>query len=114
MRRHRMLVPFSKMEAAKSIARQAVATITVGDPQQTLHGTCGFSAAMESHPVVNPKRYRRRRNSPDWPGERGVQTGFETGYYVKPIFADVMNDMRIAREEIFGPVLCIIGYKDFR
>jgi len=35
------------------------------------------------------------------------------GYYVKPTtFADVTNDMTVAREEIFGPVLCIIGYKD--
>ncbi len=39
--------------------------------------------------------------------------GLERGYYVKPtIFADVSNDMRIAREEIFGPVLCMIPFKD--
>ena len=37
----------------------------------------------------------------------------ESGYFVKPtVFADVNNDMTIAREEIFGPVLSIIGYKD--
>ena len=38
--------------------------------------------------------------------------GYEKGFYVKPtVFADVTNDMTIAREEIFGPVLCIIKYK---
>jgi aldehyde dehydrogenase (NAD+) len=37
----------------------------------------------------------------------------DTGYYVKPtVFAGVSNDMTIAREEIFGPVLCILGYDD--
>ena len=39
--------------------------------------------------------------------------GLDKGFYVKPtVFADVTNDMTIAREEIFGPVLVIIGYKD--
>lgn len=46
-------------------------------------------------------------------GGPGKPEGLETGYYVKPtVFADVTNDMAIAREEIFGPVLTIIGYKD--
>jgi aldehyde dehydrogenase (NAD+) len=46
-------------------------------------------------------------------GGTGRPDGLETGYYVKPtVFADVRNDMIVAREEIFGPVLCIIGYKD--
>lgn len=40
--------------------------------------------------------------------------GIDTGYYVRPptVFADVNNDMTIAREEIFGPVVCILGYDD--
>ena len=46
-------------------------------------------------------------------GGIGKPTGFETGWYVKPtIFIDVSNDMRIAQEEIFGPVLVIIPFKD--
>ena len=41
----------------------------------------------------------------------GVPTDMSRGYYVRPVvFSDVRNDMRIAREEIFGPVLCIIPY----
>ena len=46
-------------------------------------------------------------------GGVGRPDGLETGYYVKPtVFSDVSNDMTIAREEIFGPVLCIIPYDD--
>src|SRR4051812_5074390 len=46
-------------------------------------------------------------------GGPGRPDGLDTGYYVKPsVFADVSNDMTIAREEIFGPVLCILGYDD--
>src|SRR6202035_5742969 len=46
-------------------------------------------------------------------GGPGRPDGLDTGYYVKPtVFAGVTNDMTIAREEIFGPVLCILGYDD--
>jgi aldehyde dehydrogenase (NAD+) len=46
-------------------------------------------------------------------GGVGRPEGLNKGYYVRPtVFADVRNDMSIAREEIFGPVLSIIGYKD--
>jgi aldehyde dehydrogenase (NAD+) len=46
-------------------------------------------------------------------GGSGKPAGFETGYYVRPtIFCDVNNDMRIAREEVFGPVLSIIPFDD--
>jgi len=46
-------------------------------------------------------------------GGPGRPAGLDTGYYVKPtVFAHVTNDMTIAREEIFGPVLCMLGYDD--
>ena len=46
-------------------------------------------------------------------GGPGKPEGLQQGYYVKPtVFRDVSNDMEIAREEIFGPVLCMIGYDD--
>ena len=46
-------------------------------------------------------------------GGLGRPDGLDTGYYVRPtVFADVTNDMTIAREEIFGPVLSILGYDD--
>ena len=46
-------------------------------------------------------------------GGVGLPDGLDKGYFVKPtVFANVSNDMTIAREEIFGPVLCLIGYDD--
>ena len=46
-------------------------------------------------------------------GGPGKPEGLETGYYVRPtVFSHVTNDMTIAREEIFGPVLVMIGYED--
>ena len=46
-------------------------------------------------------------------GGPGRPDGLDTGYYVRPtVFADVTNDMTIAREEIFGPVLCVLPYDD--
>jgi aldehyde dehydrogenase (NAD+) len=46
-------------------------------------------------------------------GGPGKPEGLETGYYVRPtVFANVKNDMTVAREEIFGPVLTILGYRD--
>ena len=46
-------------------------------------------------------------------GERATENGLDKGCFIKPtIFADVKNDMRIAQEEIFGPVVCIIPFKD--
>jgi Aldehyde dehydrogenase family len=48
-------------------------------------------------------------------GGAGRPDGFTKGYFVKPtVFADVSNDMTIAREKIFGPALCIIPYEDDR
>lgn len=66
---------------------------------------------MESHPVVSPKGIDEGATL--LAGGTGRPDGLERGYYLKPtVFVDVTNDMTIAREEIFGPVLCIIGYKD--
>jgi acyl-CoA reductase-like NAD-dependent aldehyde dehydrogenase len=48
-----------------------------------------------------------------WPGARATPEGLTRGYYVKPtVFADVTSSMRIAREEIFGPVLAMIPFED--
>lgn len=66
---------------------------------------------MEAYPIDDQQRHRGRRNT--LAGGTGHPDGLEVGYYVKPtVFVDVTNDMTIAREEIFGPVLCLIGYKD--
>ncbi|OBK35549.1 aldehyde dehydrogenase [Mycobacterium sp. 1245111.1] len=108
----RMLVPKSRMDEAISIARKAAEQVTVGRPDAgTTIGPVASRAQFE-------KVQRLIQRGVDEGatlviGGPGRPPGLETGYYVKPtVFADVTNDMTIAREEIFGPVLCILGYDD--
>ena len=109
----RMLVPAARMAEAAEIARAAAAKATVGDPKQ--EGT-------RLGPVVSESQFNKIQGLIEQgiaegaelvTGGPGRPAGLETGYYVQPtVFANVSNDMTIAREEIFGPVLCIIGYGD--
>ena len=107
----RMLVPRSKLKEAAAFAKAAAESVTVGDP--TAEGiTIG--------PVVSKTQFEKIQGLI----EKGIKEGAELvtggpgrpknlakGYYVQPtVFANVRNDMTIAREEIFGPVLCILPY----
>ncbi len=66
---------------------------------------------MEPHPGSDPPGHARGGDLGD--RRRRTPEGLASGYYVRPtVFADVTNQMTIAREEIFGPVLCVIGYDD--
>ncbi len=108
----RMLVPAAKMDAAAAIAKAVAATIKVGDPNQ--EGTT-------IGPVVSNQQWTKiqalieigvAEGAALVAGGPGKPENVEHGYYVKPtVFANVTNDMTIAREEIFGPVLSIIGYE---
>lgn len=109
----RMLVPASLHDEAVDIARTVAERFTVGDP-------LGGSAKLG--PLVSAAQQARVRSYIQKGIEEGATLvtggaepveGLETGYYVKPtVFANVSNDMTIAREEIFGPVLSIIPYQD--
>ncbi|MFA1541829.1 aldehyde dehydrogenase family protein [Actinomadura monticuli] len=109
----RMLVPASRMDEAAAIAAEASRNITVGDPRDETT-TIG--------PVVSATQYSRIQQLIEKGigegakvevGGPGRPEGLETGYYVRPtVFSHVTNDMTIAREEIFGPVLVLIGYED--
>ncbi len=106
----RMLAPKDQMAEVIRIARAAAQATSVGDP--------GGNA--EIGPVVSEAQWNRiqgliargvEEGATLVAGGLGRPEGLETGYYVKPtVFADVTNDMTIAREEIFGPVLTILGY----
>jgi aldehyde dehydrogenase (NAD+) len=108
----RLLVPKPSMQAAIRIARAAVDTLTVGDPLQD----------MQIGPVVSELHWSRiqaliqrgiEEGATLVTGGPGKPAGLAKGYYVKPtVFAHVRNDMTIARQEIFGPVLVMIGYDD--
>ena len=110
----RMLVPKKRYDEALEIAIEANNKIVTGDPG---------SDKTDIGPLVSETQYIKVQkliqsgldNGANLiSGGLGKPQGLETGYYVKPtIFGGVSNDMEIAREEIFGPVLCIITYNDF-
>ena len=108
----RLLVPKASMEAAIRIARAAAQAITVGDPLRD----------VQIGPVVSELHWNRiqaliqrgiEEGATLVAGGTGKPAGLVEGYYVKPtVFAHVRNDMTIARQEVFGPVLVMIGYDD--
>ncbi|MFF2392699.1 aldehyde dehydrogenase family protein [Nocardia sp. NPDC058114] len=108
----RMLVPASRMAEAIEVARGAAEGVTVGDP----HGEFAIG------PVVSANQFDKIQTliakgigegATLVAGGPGKPDGLSIGYYVRPtVFAEVTNDMTIAREEIFGPVLTILGYDD--
>jgi aldehyde dehydrogenase (NAD+) len=107
----RLLVPRNRLDAAKQALRQAMHAFTVGHPAdpKTVIG-----------PMISQKQYERvqsyirkgiEEGAEVLVGGEGHPEGLEAGYYVKPtIFVKVRNDMAIAQEEIFGPVLGVIAY----
>lgn len=106
----RMLVPNARMDEALAVAKAAAEAITVGAPDSG--ATIG--------PVVSEMQWNKiqalmetgiKEGATVLAGGLGRPAGLETGYFVKPtILAGVNNQMTVAREEIFGPVLVIIGY----
>ena len=107
----RMLVPAERVNEVAALAEQVARAYTVGDPT---------AAGTRLGPLVNANQFKRVRSYIDKGIEEGAElvldgreTGLGTGYFVGPtVFANVTEDMTIAREEIFGPVLSIIGYRD--
>ncbi|MEQ9519930.1 MAG: aldehyde dehydrogenase family protein [Parvibaculum sp.] len=109
----RMLVPAAKHDEALKIAAAAAAKVTVGDP---------FAEGIKIGPVVSEVQFNKIQaliqkgideGATLVAGGTGRPEGFNKGYFVRPtVFGNVTNDMTIAREEIFGPVLTILPYKD--
>ncbi|MGD0504545.1 MAG: aldehyde dehydrogenase family protein [Steroidobacteraceae bacterium] len=107
----RMLVPAGKLGEVEAIAQRVTAEVVVGDPT---------SAATNVGPLVSKVQFDRveryiekgiAEGAKLVAGGAGRPAGLSKGYYVKPtVFSNVRNDMTIAREEIFGPVLCILPY----
>jgi aldehyde dehydrogenase (NAD+) len=108
----RMLVPAAKLAEVEAIAKRIADTVVVGDPK---------SEKTNLGPVVSKLQFDRvegyiekgiAEGASLITGGTGRPEGLVKGYYVKPtIFSNVRNDMTIAREEIFGPVLCILPYQ---
>ena len=109
----RMLVPRARMDEAADIAAAAAGKVVVGDP--AAEGTTIGPAVSE---MQFDKIQRLIEQGIDEgarvaAGGPGRPDGLVRGYYVRPtVFSHVSNDMVVAREEIFGPVLVLIGYED--
>ncbi len=109
----RMLVPRSGMAQAADAAKQAVEATKVGDPfaEETSLGPLASKAQFEK--VQRLIQRGIGEGAQLIAGGLGRPDGIRKGYFVKPtVFTNVRNDMTIAREEIFGPVLCIIPYEN--
>jgi len=109
----RMLVPKSSMDAAAQVARKAAEATKVGEPsaEDTALGPVSGKAQFEK--VQRMIQEGVQEGAKLVAGGLGRPNGMTKGYFVKPtIFSEVRNEMTIAREEIFGPVLCIIAYDD--
>jgi aldehyde dehydrogenase (NAD+) len=108
----RMLVPASRLAEVEAIAKKTAQAVTVGDPT---------SNEIEVGPVVSKIQFDRvedfiskgiAEGAKVVCGGEGRPEGLSKGYYVRPtIFSNVNNNMLIAREEIFGPVLAILPYQ---
>ncbi|MFF0043261.1 aldehyde dehydrogenase family protein [Streptomyces mirabilis] len=109
----RILVPESRLEEAKTAIKTGVEALTTGDPQ---------APDTVIQPMVSQGHYEQvqsyiRKGTEEGAeilvGGEGKPEGYEAGNYVKPtVFVGVTNDMAIAQEEIFGPVLSVITYRD--
>ena len=109
----RMLVPLQRMDEAAAIAKAAAENVRVGAPD---------AEGTTIGPVVSEVQFNKIQGLIEKGIEEGAKLetggpgrpdGLNQGYYVKPtVFSHVTNDMTIAREEIFGPVLSLIGYQD--
>ena len=107
----RLLVPKSRLDEVKRAIQEGMRTYTVGDPADP---------NIMVGPMVSQKQYERvesyirkgiEEGAAVLVGGEGRPKGLETGYFVRPtVFVNVKNDMTIAQEEIFGPVLSVIAY----
>ena len=108
----RMLVPAHRHDEALEIAKLAAESMTTGDPKLPNTDIGPLVSETQFNKVQDLLKSGIESKATLVTGGVGKPDGLETGYFVKPtIFGNVSNDMEIAQEEIFGPVLSIIPYE---
>ena len=108
----RMLVPAHRHDEALEIAKLAAESMTTGDPKLPSTDIGPLVSETQFNKVQDLLKSGIESKATLVTGGVGKPDGLETGYFVKPtIFGNVTNDMEIAQEEIFGPVLSIIPYE---
>ena len=109
----RMLVPASKYDEAAKLAVEAAKGFTLGDPMSEATRLGPLSSKMQLDRVRGYIKKGVEEGAELLTGGADQPEGVPGGYFVKPtVFGKVKNSMTIAQEEIFGPVLSIIAYKD--
>jgi aldehyde dehydrogenase (NAD+) len=109
----RLVVPESRLDEIKDALKEAVPAFRIGNPTEP---------GVAIGPMVTEKQFNRVQGYIQAGIDEGAEVliggvgkpeGLEHGYFVKPtVFVGVRPDMKIAREEIFGPVLSVISYRD--
>jgi aldehyde dehydrogenase (NAD+) len=108
----RLLVPGKRLKAAKRAIADAMHAFPVGDPADPKIAVGPMASQKQYERVQSFIRKGIEEGAEVLVGGEGRPKGLEAGYFVQPtVFANVKNDMTIAREEIFGPVLCVIAYE---
>lgn len=107
----RMLVPRARLAEVEAIAKATADTLQMGDPFDESTSLGPIVSKAQQDRVLDYIRIGEQEGAKLVTGS--AEPASETGYFVAPtIFSEVSNDMRIAREEIFGPVLTIIPFDD--
>jgi len=109
----RILAPRHRYDEVVDALAEMVGGLTVGDPLDMNNYIGPMVARRQQERVESYIRAGQEEGARLVVGGEGLPDGLDTGWYVRPtLFASVDNGMRIAREEIFGPVLCVIPYDD--
>src|SRR5579863_769472 len=106
----RLLVPKSRLDQVKRAILSAMPAFPVGDPADPKTGVGPMVSQRQYDQIQSYIRKGIEQGAELLIGGEGHPEGFEAGYFVKPtVFVNVKNNMTIAQEEIFGPVLCVIA-----
>ena len=109
----RLLVPAARMAEVEALAKKTAEAVTVGDPTSEKTGVGPLVSKIQFERVQSYIAKGISEGANLVTGGEGRPAGLEKGYFVRPtVFSNVNNDMVIAREEIFGPVLAILPYRD--